>query len=348
MSFNNRTSTWLTLTLGILASSASYSQNCTSADQREPVEQMDCFCNPIGKSLVQKKLDTIGSYVKPFKLETPSKCSSAALYVFGFSQDPKIDEKVSAQMKVLGYADEDVQWIVDRAKVKLKIAKTIPKKSILDALSFTVGQYKVGSKIKNSTVDLSSLSDSEQWEVYTFPSDAKFGSFTYYFKKLDQVSALVNKYPAEKISKCSAVTTDLDLIGQCLDSSTVETKISACTSMKLLEGDTLRCLSAKADVSQIEACRSLYLTSADAIECLNKNAQPEIIQACGRLLMLGKDTLSCISSGASVTLIDLCRSLRLTEPDTQACIYSKASAEKIRDCVDAGLLGADLYKCLIR
>jgi hypothetical protein len=338
----------LIFAFGLLASSASYSQNCTPSDQREPVEQMDCFCNPKGKSLVQKKLDTIGSYVKSFKLETPSKCSSAVFYVLGFSQDPKMDEKVAAQMKTLGYADEDVQWIVDHAKKKLKIAKSIPKKSILDSLSFTVGQYKVGSKNDKTTEELSSLSESDQWEVYNFSSDMKFGSFSYYFKKLDQVSAIVNKYSVEKLSKCSAVTTDLDLIGQCLDSSTVETKISACASMKLLEADTLRCLSTKADFPQIEACRSLYLTSPDAIECLNKNAQPEIIQACGKLLMLGKDTLSCISSGASASLIDACGSLRLAESDTQACIHSKASPEKLRDCVDAGLLGADLFKCLIR
>lgn len=295
------------LLITTLYSGAASSRTCDSLDRRDMVEQLDCYCNPKDRSIVQQELDSIGSLAKSFSVSTPSDCASATLLTLMASKDSNADSAVSKELSSLGYSPDQVRSIVGTATKRVTAAKLIQSGSCSgSSYTITFGPFKFGNKGRDPQCqELDKLEPNEREAAYTlamvigFYRTQKQSLFSDHFQKLEKAAEIVAHYPGPRISKCLKITQDLNAINQCLDSPADDEKIQGCISLNMISSNAMRCLQTRADLQMIQACKSLNLIESNTLACLDKNTSIETIRGCRLLNLIDSNTLRCLDMGAS-------------------------------------------------
>ena len=111
----------LTLFSILFHTSEAFTQTCDSSDKRDMVEQLDCYCSPNDKSIMQQKVDNLRVMNKKFRHD----CNSAVLMTLAYSKDNKVSPAISKKLETLKYSKEQADAIIGQAEKRASYYKLI-------------------------------------------------------------------------------------------------------------------------------------------------------------------------------------------------------------------------------
>jgi hypothetical protein len=337
-------------------SGSAFAQSCVASDQRDPIEQLDCFCNPKDKSPVQQAVDALGPFSKKFGVNWISDCVTATTFAVQLSKNSDSMQAVSKEFGALGYSGAQSAAILGAVKRRVDYINNYGKRCTeTQTGGYSLGPIKFFSYSKTVEVPCSKqpeLSGDEiaavgLMSIETMRARASGEeSFQGYFSRLNAALDIVSHYPEARISSCFKLTSDPKSMTQCLESPASAEKLEDCASLHLLESSAVSCLQTKANHDQLLACKNLHLLENETLQCLNKDVAPEVTQACGSLHMLDQYTVACMDVGATPEKIIACGQLHMLDDATYQCLRSPADPAKVAKCAAVPGLDFDKVECL--
>jgi hypothetical protein len=316
-----------------------YSQeNCGSSDKRNMVDQLDCFCQSDGKSVVQEKIDKLGVLSKEFGKLNANDCNSAIIKTLLSVNDNKINSDVSKKLKSLNYSDEQIDKTLAPITKRIDQAKLISSGSCSKGTySITIGPFNYKSKGSAECEAINKMDPKERQAVMMLsilmnPVIKDRNSFATQFKELEEAKKIVENYPENRILKCLKLTNSINGIGECSSSKADEGKIENCISLGMGESNSLKCLQTNADAVGFKGCKYLELGETNTMNCLQKNPEKKIALAC-KFLDLGEtNTMNCLDMKPEGEVAEWCKFLKFGETNTMNCLNIKPNEQVTRAC----------------